>query len=746
MAVVYNSNQVKYGGRGYLDAKMQPVANLAALQSLDTLELTEGMTVVVLNDGTGQPHDYWYIGGQWVKKDNGGGDIGELVEEVAELSASVSTLTTEMSDKVDKVSGKGLSSNDFTNELKSKLDAVENGAQKNVKANWNESDESSDAYIQNKPDLSGYVTKDTDELENYYKKSEVYTKEEADTEIDEAIDASADYTDEVLSAETAARVARDAELTASAESLSNQITSAITAVSEETQRAVSAEIKLANDVADLSEVIQGKQDAFEVGDGLVLSDNTLKVSVDESTITIAGGKLHVIGGGGSGSTYIPGQYIKIEDDVISVTGITPSDYATKSELTESVSAITEYIDEQGFAKQSHVDEQIIETRQGAYVAATAWTASQGYAYEEDVIDTTRDLLDRISASTAACDEAIQEATTALTESINEEKNRAQNVEGELRGLIDNEAARAVSAETELSDSIAMVQAAVNSETQRAVSAESALEQSIAGVSASVETESTRALSAESALSTSISAEESRAVSAETQLSNNISQVSSNLGQLSTSTRSDLSSLNAAIQNETTRATTSETQIQNNLNAQVIRLESAIAAATPVLKEDLTTSLSVGGVSAGTLFTAGTTIESIIKAIFGNGSTAEPTTQKYAYYGSLDESERMYAENPLPEEEFTEANIKARTTKSAASVSVTDEFEFLVDPGDTQIVFAIPATFLINSAMDIDNNINYTSAVTGTVNLNIDTYQYNVYYFDSDQGFGQFHMKITLKNA
>jgi hypothetical protein len=54
-------------------------------------------------------------------------------------------------DKVDKVSGKGLSTNDFTNALKTKLDGIESGAEVNVQANWNEGDSSKDDYIKNKP-------------------------------------------------------------------------------------------------------------------------------------------------------------------------------------------------------------------------------------------------------------------------------------------------------------------------------------------------------------------------------------------------------------------------------------------------------------------------------------------------------------------------------------------------------------------------------------------------------------------
>ena len=53
--------------------------------------------------------------------------------------------------KVDKSEGKGLSSNDFTDDLKEKLEGVESGAKDNVNPDWNENDESKDSYIKNKP-------------------------------------------------------------------------------------------------------------------------------------------------------------------------------------------------------------------------------------------------------------------------------------------------------------------------------------------------------------------------------------------------------------------------------------------------------------------------------------------------------------------------------------------------------------------------------------------------------------------
>jgi len=56
-----------------------------------------------------------------------------------------------LDNKVDKVAGKGLSTNDFDNAYKTKLDGIASGAEVNVQADWDETDTTSDAYIQNKP-------------------------------------------------------------------------------------------------------------------------------------------------------------------------------------------------------------------------------------------------------------------------------------------------------------------------------------------------------------------------------------------------------------------------------------------------------------------------------------------------------------------------------------------------------------------------------------------------------------------
>lgn len=69
-----------------------------------------------------------------------------------------SKITGFLDGKVDKVMGKGLSENDFTDTLKTKLDGIAAGAEVNVQPDWNETTTTSDAYIQNKPSLATVAT------------------------------------------------------------------------------------------------------------------------------------------------------------------------------------------------------------------------------------------------------------------------------------------------------------------------------------------------------------------------------------------------------------------------------------------------------------------------------------------------------------------------------------------------------------------------------------------------------------
>ena len=55
------------------------------------------------------------------------------------------------SEKEDKVEGKGLSTNDYTDAEKTKLAGIEAGAEVNVQSDWGQSNTSADDFIKNKP-------------------------------------------------------------------------------------------------------------------------------------------------------------------------------------------------------------------------------------------------------------------------------------------------------------------------------------------------------------------------------------------------------------------------------------------------------------------------------------------------------------------------------------------------------------------------------------------------------------------
>ena len=66
-------------------------------------------------------------------------------------------VTAELNKKVNAVSGKGLSTNDYTTAEKTKLSKIADGAEVNVQSDWSVTDTSSDAYIKNKPSLDTKV-------------------------------------------------------------------------------------------------------------------------------------------------------------------------------------------------------------------------------------------------------------------------------------------------------------------------------------------------------------------------------------------------------------------------------------------------------------------------------------------------------------------------------------------------------------------------------------------------------------
>jgi hypothetical protein len=71
--------------------------------------------------------------------------------EISNKPENIEDISEALDSKVDKVVGKQLTTEDFTTTLKSKLDGIETGAEKNVNPDWNAV--SGDAQILNKPVL-----------------------------------------------------------------------------------------------------------------------------------------------------------------------------------------------------------------------------------------------------------------------------------------------------------------------------------------------------------------------------------------------------------------------------------------------------------------------------------------------------------------------------------------------------------------------------------------------------------------
>ena len=95
----------------------------------------------------------------WYKGQKGDGATGGGAWGTITGNIQIQTdLQNEFATKVDKETGKGLSSNDFTTAEKNKLSGIAAGAEVNVQANWTEADNTKDDYIKNKPTLATVAT------------------------------------------------------------------------------------------------------------------------------------------------------------------------------------------------------------------------------------------------------------------------------------------------------------------------------------------------------------------------------------------------------------------------------------------------------------------------------------------------------------------------------------------------------------------------------------------------------------
>ena len=130
-------------------------ATLAGLTSGETLSVSLGKTAKAISDYiTHQSDNSKHV--TTTEKSNW--NDANAKKHVHSNQSILDTLTQALldkwntvSDKVDKVTGKGLSSNDFSTALLNKLNGIADGAEVNVQADWNNTDSASDVFIKNKP-------------------------------------------------------------------------------------------------------------------------------------------------------------------------------------------------------------------------------------------------------------------------------------------------------------------------------------------------------------------------------------------------------------------------------------------------------------------------------------------------------------------------------------------------------------------------------------------------------------------
>ena len=140
---------------------LQGSASGTAVYSETHSATTNAYGLVNLDLGNGTPttgtfaNIDWSTGTYFVKVAIGGVDMGtsQLLSVPYALNAKTAESVAGLSTKVDKVTGKDLSTNDYTTTEKTKLAGVADGAEVNVQADWNQVTNTADDYIKNKPTI-----------------------------------------------------------------------------------------------------------------------------------------------------------------------------------------------------------------------------------------------------------------------------------------------------------------------------------------------------------------------------------------------------------------------------------------------------------------------------------------------------------------------------------------------------------------------------------------------------------------
>ena len=105
----------------------------------------------------------------WDQSDNTADDYIKNKPNIPDVSDyyDKTEIDTALSGKVDKVTGKGLSTEDYSSAEKTKLSGIETGAEVNVQSDWNQADNTADDFIKNKPTVpAAQIQSDWDQADN----------------------------------------------------------------------------------------------------------------------------------------------------------------------------------------------------------------------------------------------------------------------------------------------------------------------------------------------------------------------------------------------------------------------------------------------------------------------------------------------------------------------------------------------------------------------------------------------------
>ena len=161
-----------------------------------------------------------------------------------------------------------------------------------------------------------------------------------------------------------------------------------------------------------------------------------------------------------------------------------------------------------------------------------------------------------------------------------------------------------------------------------------------------------------------------------------------------------------------------------------------------LQTDLTTDIAVGHVSAGTTFTAGTTIEEVLRAIFVGSGVVPPANASYFYYGSVPEEPYAFWDV----ETITPEAVTTYLTRSQNEASA-GTFSFNTTDGDTAILVVIPNSLrLVSITNGQGGNEIYGFDMQTTVTINNVVYNAYCYYAESGIWISGSRLTITTENA